>query len=172
MTPLALLLVVALAQDQEPKAKAVPKDSVEVLTRGCLKGRVFTATPRPADEGAIHGPDVTGHRFRVAGPKDVMALVKQHDGHLVEVDGIVRKAALGDEGLGVKVGHSRVVVGAPGGDPGRMAPPTPGSEVPTMDSELASVSRRRLPHQVGPWGQLQLRPSRTSSVLRCDPLPN
>ena len=119
MTPLALLLVVALAQDQEPKAKAVPKDSVEVLTRGCLKGRVFTATPRPADEGAIHGPDVTGHRFRVAGPKDVMALVKQHDGHLVEVDGIVRKAALGDQGLGVKVGHSRVVVGAPGcGIPG------------------------------------------------------
>ena len=135
MTPLALLLVATLAQDQEPKAKSVPKDSVEVLTRGCLKGRVFTATPRPADEGAIHGPDVTGHRFRVSGPKDVMALVKQHDGHLVEVDGIVRKAALGDEGLGVKVGRSRVVIGAPGGDPGRMSPPTPGSEVPTRSEE-------------------------------------
>jgi len=51
MTPFALVLLVALAQGQEPKAKPVPKDSVEVLTRGCLKGRVFTATPRPADEG-------------------------------------------------------------------------------------------------------------------------
>ena len=117
MTPLALLLVATLAQDQEPKAKPVPKDSVEVLTRGCLKGRVFTATPRPADEGAIHGPDVAGHRFRVSGPKDVMALVKQHDGHLVEVDGIVRKAALGDQGAGMKVGHSRVVIGAPAAIP-------------------------------------------------------
>lgn len=133
MTPLALVLLVALAQDQEPKPKAVPKDSVEVLTRGCLKGRVFTATPRPADEGAVRGPDVTGRRFRVAGPKDVMKIVKEHDGHLVEVDGIIRKAALGDEGLGMKVGHSRVVIGAPGSDPGRMTPPTPGSEVPTMD---------------------------------------
>jgi len=133
MTPLALVLLVALAQDQEPKPKAVPKDSVEVLTRGCLKGRVFTATPRPADEGAVRGPDVTGRRFRVAGPKDVMKIVKEHDGHLVEVDGIIRRAALGDEGLGMKVGHSRVVIGAPGSDPGRMAAPTPGSEVPTMD---------------------------------------
>jgi hypothetical protein len=69
MTPFALLLVATLAQDQEPKAKPVPKDSVEVVTRGCLKGRVFTATPRPADEGAIRGPDVTGHRFRVRARK-------------------------------------------------------------------------------------------------------
>lgn len=128
MTPLALVLLVALVQDQEPKAKPVPNDSVEVLTRGCLKGRVFTATPRPADEGAIRGPDVTGHRFRVSGPKDVMALVKQHDGHLVEVDGIIRKAALSDEGLGVKVGHSKVVIGAPAAIPVAWARPHPGRE--------------------------------------------
>ena len=133
MTPLVLILLLAAVQGQEPQPKAVPKDSVEVLTRGCLKGRVFTATPRPADEGAIRGPDVTGRRFRVAGPKEVMALVKQHDGHLVEVDGIVRKAALGDQGLGMKIGGAKVVIGAPGGDPGRMGPPTPASNVPTMD---------------------------------------
>jgi hypothetical protein len=81
----------------------------------------------------MRGPDVTGRRFRVAGPKDVMAMVKEHQGHLVEVDGIIRKAALGDEGLGMKVGGARVVIGAPGSDPGRMGPPTPASNVPTID---------------------------------------
>ncbi len=143
-----LLIVVALAplgqapspagQEAKPvpqgqEAKPVPKDSVEIVTPGCLKGRVFTATPRPEGEGAMRGPNVTGHHFRVNGPHDVMDLVKAQDGHLVEVTGIVKRSALGSEGLGVKVGGTRMVFGAPGGDPGHMAPPTPGSNVPVMD---------------------------------------
>jgi hypothetical protein len=132
MTPLPLLLLLAALPQQEPGAKSVPKDSVEIVTRGCLKGRVFTATPTP--EGEVHrGPDVTGRHFRVSGPHDVMDLVKKHDGHLVEVVGIVRQAALSDQGVGIKMGGTRMVIGAPGGDPGRMSPPTPGTNVPVMD---------------------------------------
>jgi hypothetical protein len=129
---LALLLPAIAAGTQE--TKSVPKDSVEVHARGCLKGRVFTATPRPDDEGAGSGPDVTGRHFRVTGPREVMDVVKKHNGHLVEVVGIVRKASLDDQGLGMRVGErTRVVIGAPGTDPTRMNTRTMAPSVAAMD---------------------------------------
>ena len=129
---LACLLASAAVLAQE--SKPVPKDSVEVTARGCLKGRVFTGTGQPEGEGVVRGPDVTGRHFRVAGPRDVMNVVKQNDGHLVEVVGIVRKAALDDQGIGLKVGRgARVVIGAPGNDPTRMNSPATAPSVPAMD---------------------------------------
>jgi hypothetical protein len=113
-----LLFVAAPLQEVEPKK--VPNDSVEIATRGCMKRRVFTAIPPPEGEGVIHGPDVTGRHFRVAGSHEVMKIVKQHNGHLVQVVGLVRKSALSDNGIGMKVGGTRVVIGAPGADPDRM----------------------------------------------------
>jgi hypothetical protein len=103
------------------------------MTRGCLKGRVFTATAAPEGENVRRGPDVTGHHFRVSAPKEVMSQIKAHDGHLVVVVGIVRKSALNDQGLGMKVGGTRVVIGAPGGDPGRMNAQQPMGGLPVMD---------------------------------------
>ena len=75
--------------------------------------------PRPEGEGVRQGPDVTGRHFRVSGPKDLMKIVKEHNGHLVEVVGLIRKSALSDSGIGMKVGGTRVVIGAPGTDPDR-----------------------------------------------------
>jgi hypothetical protein len=120
VTPLIVVLLLIATPLQEPEPKKVPKDSVEIATRGCLKGRVFTATPPPEGEGVMRGPDVTGRHFRVAGPREVMKLVKQHNGHLVQVVGLVRKNALSDDGMGMRVGGTRVVIGAPGADPDRM----------------------------------------------------
>jgi hypothetical protein len=129
---LVLLLPALTAGTQE--TKSVPKDSVEVHARGCLKGRVFTATPRPDDEGAGTGPDVTGRHFRVTGPREVMDVVKKHNSHLVEVVGIVRKASLDDQGIGMRVGdRTRVVIGAPGTDPTRMNTRTMAPNVAAMD---------------------------------------
>lgn len=135
MTSLVLALALfAAAPQQSPESKSIPDDSVELVTRGCLKGRVFTATPRPRDEGVVKGPDVTGRHFRVAGKRDVMDLVKKYDGQLVEVTGIVLKSAVSDQGVGMRIGGSRVIIGAPGGDPTRMNPrTTPTGGVPTMD---------------------------------------
>ena len=109
---LACLLASAAVLAQE--SKPIPKDSVEVTARGCFKGRVFTGTGQPEGEGVVRGPDITGHHFRVSAPRDVMNVVKQNDGHLVEIVGIVRKAALDNQGMGLKVGGARVVIGAPG----------------------------------------------------------
>ena len=137
MTILPLVLVLAAASPQEAGTKKIPKDSVEVATRGCLKGRVFTAIPAPEGEGVRHGPDVIGHHFRLAGPKDLMKVVKQHNGHLVEVVGLIRKSALSDPGIGMKVGGTRVVIGAPGTDPDRSMYNQPVANVDVMD--LSSI---------------------------------
>ena len=126
----ACLLASAAVLAQE--TKPIPKDSVQVTARGCLKGRVFTGTGQPEDEGVVRGPDVTGRHFRVSGPKDVMNVVKQNNGNLVQVVGIVRRAALDDQGVGMKIGGARVMV-SPGGDPTRMNSAATAPSVPTMD---------------------------------------
>ena len=118
---------------QEGEAKKIPKDSVEIATRGCLKGRVFTAVPAPEGEGVRRGPDVVGRHFRVSGPKDIMKSVKEHNGHLVEVIGLVRKSALSDQGIRMKMGKTRVVIGAPGTDPDRSMYNHPVANVDVMD---------------------------------------
>jgi hypothetical protein len=129
---LALSLFVALLSVQE--SKGIPKDSVEVEARGCLKGRVFTATVAPEDEGTRRGPDVTGRHFRLSGKGEVMDSVKKFDGHRVAIVGIVRKDALDDPGLGMKVGGARVVIGAPGTDPNsRVNSRMTSAPVPVMD---------------------------------------
>jgi hypothetical protein len=133
MTFTLWIFVAALSSVQAQESKPIPNDSVEVEARGCLKGRVFTATVAPEDEGTRRGPDITGRNFRVSGKKDVMDLVKQHDGHRVAIVGIVRKAALADEGLGMKVGGTRVVIGAPSGDPARANQRAMAPSVPVMD---------------------------------------
>ena len=142
---LSLLLAVFGAQEQE---KPVPKDSVLIETRGCFKGRVFTATPRPEDEGTTRGPDVTGRNFRVAGPREVMDQVKKYDGQLVQVVGIVRRAALDDQGVGFGVPGGRVTVGGGFGDPTRTSPRSmPASTTPTMDLTSVRYLADRCPLQ-------------------------
>jgi hypothetical protein len=116
------------------EARKVPSDSVEIEARGCLKGRVFTGTGQPEEERTSKSPDVTGKSFRVTGERDAMDLVKKYNGQYVEILGIVRKAALDDQGIGMKVGRrGRVVIGAPGADPTRMNAPTAAPSVAAMD---------------------------------------
>ncbi len=131
MKTLVVLLLAALPA-QEPGTKKIPDDSVEVGARGCLKGRVFTATDRPEGEGVQLGPDIAGSSYRVSAPKAVMNDVKQHNGHFVEVVGIIKKADLGEHMLGARVGRTRVVIGQPGRNPARGSLPSPPA-VPVID---------------------------------------
>src|SRR5687767_6107057 len=116
MTTLTLALLLSLAGGPSQETRKIPSDSVEVAARGCLKGRVFTATAPNVEERTQKGPDITGRNFRVSAKGDVMDLVKKYNGQFVEVVGIVRKASLDDQGIGMKVGRgARVVIGAPNG---------------------------------------------------------
>jgi hypothetical protein len=131
MTTFALFFVLAAVHAQTPETRRVPADSVEIAARGCLQGRVFTATPRPEDEGVILGPDVTGWNFRVSGPRAVLDQVRKYNGNLVEVVGLVKKSALTRPGPG---SGSRVTMTAPRTDPTRNSARTmPAGGLPVMD---------------------------------------
>lgn len=118
-TPVLLLAATAAVYAQSPQEpKPIPKDSVQVVTQGCLKGRAFYSIgrgeldPRREDPELQSGPNVAGLTFRLAGPKPVMQDVKKHNGRLVEVVGLVRKAALADNGSpGKRIGNTRVIIG-------------------------------------------------------------
>lgn len=130
------------------ETRKVPSDSVEVEARGCIKGRVFTGTGQPEEERTSKGPDVTGKSFRITGEKEVMDLVKKYNGQFVEVLGIVRKAALDDQGVGMRVGNrGRVVIGAPGQDPTRMNTPSAAPSVAAMDVIAVRLLTDRCPLQ-------------------------
>ena len=128
-----LLLWLSLAFVVQQETRPVPKDSMLVEARGCLKGRVFTATSPIEHEGALRGPDISGKHFRINGKKELTNRVKAHDGHTVEISGIVRKADLADGGVGFKVGGARVVIGAQGSNPAARNTPT-APMMPTMDA--------------------------------------
>ena len=140
---LSLLLAASPVQDQE---KRIPSDSVEVETRGCFKGRVFTATGMPEGEGVSRGPDIVGRNFRVAGKRDVMDLVKKYDGQWVQIVGIVRKVDLSSQGPGMRVGGGRVTIG-PGGDPSRMSPRATAPSMAVMDLTSVRFLLERCPLQ-------------------------
>jgi hypothetical protein len=146
--PTILLLAGCTSLATAQEARKVPSDSVEIEARGCLKGRVFTGTGQPAEERTTKGPDVTGKSFRVTGERDVMELIKKYNGQYVEILGIVRKAALDDQGIGMKVGRGgRVVIGAPGVDPTRMNTPAAAPSVAAMDAIAVRLLADRCPLQ-------------------------
>jgi len=112
---LALSLLSAAAQEKTTK-----EGTTALVVTGCLKGRVFTVTRNPEETGAVvTGPDVVGRSFRLAGPKDVMGEVKEHDGDLVEMAGLVRSSDLAGP-PGVKVGNTRIAIGVSPTGPDRM----------------------------------------------------
>jgi hypothetical protein len=138
MTALALFLIVVTLPTATQEARpAVPAGSVEIGARGCLRGRVFTATPRVANDGSTPiGPDVAGRNFRLAGPRAVMDQVTWYNGSLVEVSGLVREAELNRPVPGARPGIS--VGNPPRVDPVRKTVrTTPTGGLPIMD--LGSV---------------------------------
>ena len=130
-----ILLLVSLAALTPAAQETGKKDknSTRIVTVGCLKGRVLRATGQR--DGESKGPDVSGRSFRLAGPKPVMEDVKRHNGHLVEVEGLVKNADLADTTAGFQVGGARVVVGAPpmSSDPTQNVSRTPTGGLAVMD---------------------------------------
>jgi hypothetical protein len=129
MAPIVMALVLALTAPQETKQEKprVPKDSIELTVIGCLTGRVLK-TVESRQQDVESGPYVGERTFRLAGKKDVMENVKKHNGHLVEVVGIVRRSDLDEKGM--KIGGATVSAASP--IAGR---PSPASNVVVMDVE-------------------------------------
>jgi hypothetical protein len=136
-----VVLMAGLGLIQKDQEKApIPKDSVELLVTGCLKGRVL-AVSEAREPGVEVGasPNVRGRSFRLAGKKDVMEEVKRQDGHLVQVNGIVKRSVIEEQGT--KIGRVEVGGGSrTAGRSGAMPMPGPADNVDVMD--VLSVQQR------------------------------
>lgn len=125
-----------IAAQQGQEKPRVPDDSVELTVSGCLKGRVL-AVPDERQADTESGVTVRSRSFRLAGDRDLMKLVKDEDGHFVEVTGIVKRSAL--DSKGVRIGR-RVAIA--GGSPvaGTQPIPDPAADVAVMD--ISSLRHR------------------------------
>jgi hypothetical protein len=130
-TLLLFVLLGATARQESPQEHPrVPKDSIELVIPGCLKGRILAVSDvRQTDVQS--GPIVRHRSFRLAGKREVMDVVKREDRHLVEVTGLVKRTALIEPGI--RVGKN-VVLG--GGPPvaGSGTRPAPSEFVPVLDA--------------------------------------
>ncbi len=134
MTTLALLFALMASPQETPQEHPkVPKDSIRLVVTGCLKGRVL-AVSDVRQEDTQSGPIVRAKSFRVAGKKDVMNDVKEYDGHVVDVTGIVKKSSLIEPGVrvgkGVTIGGGPPVAGSGSGNA-----PVPTEYIPVIDVE-------------------------------------
>ena len=117
-------------QPQEEGKPKIPKDSLLATITGCLKGHVIRADDvKQAD--TTSGVEIRAKSFRVAGKKEVMAVVKEDDGYRVEMTGIIKKSALIEPGVKFKGG--RVIVGG-GSSGGTGALPSPAENVVVIDA--------------------------------------
>ena len=129
ITTIAILAFGLSTFQAEPQDKSrVPDDSIEVTVLGCLSGRALKTVSRRGVD-VERGIDVGERTFRLNGKGDVMAEVKKRNRQLVEVVGIVRRAALDDQG--VKSGGVSISGGSPVAGSGRI--PTGAENVPVMD---------------------------------------
>lgn len=103
---LVLASVAALAAVPLTAQRTPDKNEVELVVRGCLKGRELT------------GEEISGHAelekeagvvFRLSAKGDLNTEMRQHNGRLVEITGLVKKTALATPGM--KLGGGRIVIG-------------------------------------------------------------
>jgi hypothetical protein len=114
-----LVLVVGLAGLAAAQEKPVPKDSMRIAVPGCSKGVVFTVTESPEHES--RSSVAPGRRFRLSGPKNLLKEIKDREGGLIEVTGLIRRGQMDQSGVpiggGVRVGPGPAMGGSMGRDP-------------------------------------------------------
>jgi len=108
----ALALAVAAGAVLHAQERPAPPDSERVSLPGCSKNRAFIVA-----EGPEHEPkQVTiapGRRFRLEGPKEILEDIKRRDGRMIEVTGLIRKAAISPGSVAVAGGRIRISGGVP-----------------------------------------------------------
>lgn len=105
---LALVLTVPLSAQE----RDVPKDSTRISIPGCAKDRRFIVAER-LDHEPVRTDIRPGRRFRLNGPKDVLAGIRKQEGSMIEVTGLVRQSDLTERGVGIAGGRVRIGGGTP-----------------------------------------------------------
>jgi hypothetical protein len=120
MTRLCIVaLVVGVAGVVLAQEKPVPKDSVRISIPGCSKGVVFTVMPSPEHES--RSSVAPGRRFRLAGKKELLKEIKDQEGSMIEITGLILKGQIDQSGVplggGVRVGPGPSPLSGVGRDP-------------------------------------------------------
>ena len=103
----------ATAAAQETK---VPSDSALVTINGCAKNGNFTVGERREDQPGTLEIE-PGRRFRLEGPKKLLDEIKARQRSVIQVTGLVRKADVAPQGVGLLGGRVRI-----GGSPAPQDP--------------------------------------------------
>jgi len=136
---------VGVAQSQEPRDKdKLPDKGDSVIVKGCLKGLVLQATETTTSDstGILTEP----LSYQLKGNKDLLKKMREkHDGHLVEVSGILKSSLQGLQVRGKQMGKTRVYIGGgPMSDPSRATDPGPVQpvlEVKSYDGQPTTCGR-------------------------------
>jgi uncharacterized protein YdeI (BOF family) len=125
LVPVFLFCSVALAAHQGTTSQKTrtPKSGDTVVVKGCLRGGMLESTEiAVADDG---DPLPSGHTFQLKGKKDLLKqLRQQHDGHLVEITGVLKSQLMDEAQRGTRIGKTRIVVGAESSMRGGVPPPS------------------------------------------------
>ena len=132
---IAAACALCLAGAASAQERPVPSDSARVAIPGCAKGRVFISAAGPEHE-PVQIAIEPGRRFRLSGPKDVLNDIKKREGRMIEVTGLVRKAALeGPGGIPIAGGRVRIGAGLPQSPTGDVTRAPGGYEQAMLDVE-------------------------------------
>jgi hypothetical protein len=105
----------AAGQQTAQQEKPVPSDSIRITIPGCSRGTAFTVMESPEHESRASLPP--GRRFRLSGSRTIMREIRDAEGQMIEITGLIRKGQLDQSGVAI-------------GDNARISPgPTPGSSV-------------------------------------------
>jgi hypothetical protein len=115
MLTFSVLVVMTAAmgavQDETPPAKGVKKGD-QIVVRGCLNGGALHAT----DLGNARMSDElpSGVTFRLTGDKALLKkLREEHDGKLVEVEGVLKSDLPKESVASRRIGKMKVTIGTP-----------------------------------------------------------
>ena len=103
----AVFLVLSLAPVAAQDVPDIPKDSALVTLNGCAKNSRFTVCERREDQPCTLEIQ-PGRHFRMNGPKTLMNDIKAHQRTAMQVTGLIRKADVRPQGIGVLGGRVRI----------------------------------------------------------------
>lgn len=107
----------------------MPKDSMRISIPGCAKGVMFTVMESPEHES--RSSVAPGRRFRLAGKKELLKEIREREGTMVEVTGLIKKGQ--EDQSGVAIGGG-IRVG-PGPAPGSTVGTNPNYSQTILDVE-------------------------------------
>lgn len=106
---IAIVLLLPVMDTAAAQERSVPSDSTRITIPGCARDRAFIVG-RPEGHETSATDIQPGRRFRLSGPRHVLDDIKKHEGTMVQITGLVRKADMAGPG-GVTMFGGRVRIG-------------------------------------------------------------